>query len=105
MIEGRTRVPCPLRSAALESPEAEAVVGTGWSITYGGLDARVSAAEGRLEELGVSPGERVALYLPKGVGYLVLLLALVRVGAVACPVSTRLPAGGVGPLLERAGCS
>jgi O-succinylbenzoic acid--CoA ligase len=69
------------------------------------LDARVSAAERRLEEIGVSPGDRVALYLPKGEGYLVLLLALVRAGAVACPVSTRLPAGGVGPLLERAGCS
>jgi len=105
MIEGRTRVPCPLRSAALESPDARAVVGAGWSITYGELDARVSAAERRLEDLGVSPGDRVALYLPKGVGYLVLLLALVRAGAVACPVSARLPAGGVGPLLGRADCS
>ena len=105
MIEGRTRVPCPLRSVALESPEAEAVVGAGWSITYRGLDARVSAAAGRLEELGVSPGGRVALYLPKDVGYLALVLALIRHGAVACPVSTRVPAGGVGPLLEGAGCS
>ena len=105
MIEGRTSVPCPLRSAALESPDAEAIVGSGWSISYGRFDARVSAAAGRLEELGVAPGERVALYLPKDVGYLVLLLALVRVGAVACPVSTRVPAGGVGLLLGRAGCS
>ena len=105
MSEGRTRVSCPLRSAAIESPEAEAVVGAGWSVTYGELDARVSAAAARIKDLGVSPGDRVALYLPKGEGYLVLLLALVRAGAVACPVSTRLPAGGVGPLLERAGCS
>ena len=105
MTEGQTRVPCPLRAAALESPGAEAVVGDGWSIAYGGLDARVSAAAGRLEELGVSPGDRVALYLPKSVGYLVLLLALMRYGAVACPASTRVPAGGVGPLLEAAGCS
>ena len=105
MIEGRTRVPCPLRSAALESPDAQAVVGAVWAITYAELDARVSAAERGLEDLGVSPGDRVALYLPKGVGYLVLLLALVRAGAVACPVSTRVPAGGVGPLLKRAGCS
>ncbi len=80
-------------------------MGAGWSVTYGELDARVSAAERRLEEIGVSPGDRVALYLPKSEGYLVLLLALVRAGAVACPVSTRLPAGGVGPLLETAGCS
>jgi O-succinylbenzoic acid--CoA ligase len=105
MIEGRTHVPCPLRSAALESPEAGAVVGAGWSITYGGLDARVSATAVRLEELGVSPGDRVALYLPKSVDYLVLLLALIRHGAVACPASTRVPVGGAGPLLQRVGCS
>ena len=74
-------------------------------MSYRVLDARVSAAERRLEKVGVAPGDRVALYLPKEAGYLVLLLALVRAGAVACPVSTRLPAGGVGPVLERAGCS
>jgi O-succinylbenzoic acid--CoA ligase len=74
-------------------------------MSYSELDRRVSAAAGRLEEFGVSPGARVALYLPKNVGYLVLLLALMRAGIVACPVSTRLPAGGVGPFLERAGCA
>src|SRR3712207_4881825 len=105
MTEGRTSVPCPLRAAALESPDAEAVVGAGWTVTYRELDEEVSAAEGRLERAGVAPGDRVALYLPKDAGYLVLLLALMRAGAVACPASTRLPAGGVGPLLQTAGCS
>jgi O-succinylbenzoic acid--CoA ligase len=105
MTEGHTHVPCPLRSAALESPDAEAVVSAGWAMSYGELDGKVSAVERRLKELGVASGVRVALYLPKDAGYLVLLLALVRAGAVACPVSTRLPAGGVGALLEEAGCS
>ena len=73
-------------------------------MSYGELDRRVSAAAGRLDGLGAGPGTRAALYLPKDAGYLVLLLAMWRVGAVACPVSTRLPAGGVGPLLEKAGC-
>ena len=80
-------------------------MGAGWSITYGGLDARVSATAVRLEELGVSPGDRVALYLPKSVDYLVLLLALIRHGAVACPASTRVPVGGAGTLLQGVGCS
>ena len=80
-------------------------MGGGWTVTYRELDAEVSAAERRLGKAGVAPGDRVALYLPKDAGYLVLLLALMRTGAVACPVSTRLPAGGAGPLLRRAGCS
>ena len=50
-------------------------------------------------------GGRVALYLPKSVDYVVLLLALIRAGLVACPVSTRLPAAAVTPLSEKAGCS
>ncbi len=79
-------------------------MGAGWAVSYRKLDGKVSAAVERLEELGVSPGDRVALYLPKDVGYLVLLLALIRHGAVACPVSTRVPAVGVGPVLQRAGC-
>jgi O-succinylbenzoic acid--CoA ligase len=54
--------------------------------------------------MGFSVGDRVALYLPKGPDYVVLLLALIRAGIVACPVSTRLPPGGVAPLLRGAGC-
>jgi len=80
-------------------------VGPGWAVSFRDLDGRVSAAEGRLRRLGIAAGARVALYLPKSAGYVVLLLALIRSGVVACPLSTRLPAGGVAPLLRRAGCS
>lgn len=105
MTRDHTRVPCPLRSAALASPEAAAVAGPGWTVSYTELDRRVSAAGRRIGEFGIEPGGRVALYLPKSLDYVVLLLALIRTGLVACPVSTRLPAGAVAPLLEEAGCS
>jgi O-succinylbenzoic acid--CoA ligase len=94
-----------LRSAALRTPDAEALAGVGRAVSYRELDGWVSAAQRRLEGLGVAAGFRVALYGPKNAGYVVLLLALIRSGVVACPVSTRVPAGGVGPLLGRAGCS
>src|SRR5215212_9406087 len=63
----------------------------------------VSAAALRLG--GPEPGSRVALYLPKDERYVVLVLALIRAGHVACPISDRLPLRGVVPLLERAACS
>ena len=75
------------------------------TISYAELDRRVSAADSRLGGLGLGAGSRVALYLPKDECYLVLLLALVGAGCVACPLSTRLPVGGVAPLLRRAACS
>jgi O-succinylbenzoic acid--CoA ligase len=101
---GATHVLCPLRAAAIASPDAPAVVGAGGALSYGRLDLLVAGTERRIAKLGLGSGTRVALYLPKDERYLVLLLALIRAGCVACPLSTRLPEGGVAPLLERAAC-
>jgi len=92
-----------LRSAALATPDAAALVDARGTTSYEELDRRVSAAALRLGEL--EPGSRVALYLPKDERYVALVLALIRASHVACPVSDRLPPQGVVPLLERAACS
>jgi O-succinylbenzoic acid--CoA ligase len=92
-----------LRSAAIAAPDVAALVGARGSISYRDLDRRVSAAALRLGEL--EPGSRVALYLPKDERYVTLMLALIRAGHVACPVSDRLPPRGVAPLFEKASCS
>lgn len=105
MREDPSTVPCPLRAAARTTPEAPVIVGGWGTVSYAELDARASATEKRLMSLGLSEGDRVALHMPKDPGYLALLLALIRTGIVACPVSTRLPAGSVAPLLEKAGCA
>jgi o-succinylbenzoate---CoA ligase len=95
--------PCPLRSAALAAPKATALVGARGTTSYEELDSMVSAAALRFG--GLEPGSRVALYLPKDARYIALVLALIRAGHVACPVSDRLPPRGVAQLLERAACS
>jgi O-succinylbenzoic acid--CoA ligase len=96
-------VPCPLRAAALSAPDAAAIISPQGMITYDELDSRVSAAAFRLR--GLEPGSRVALYLPKDERYVTLMLAVIRAGHVACPVSDRLPPRGVAELLERASCA
>ena len=102
--DGQKTVPCPLRSAALASPGAPAIVGPGGAITYAELDRRVTSAEAEIRGLDLDYGARVALYLPKSADYIALLLALIRAGHVACPLSTRLPRAGVAPLLGKAAC-
>jgi O-succinylbenzoic acid--CoA ligase len=47
----------------------------------------------------------VALYLPKDERYVALVLALIRAGHIACPVSDRLPPRGVARLLGKVACS
>jgi len=95
---------CPLHQAALRDPDSPAIVRDGATISYKKLDRLVSAASERLAGLGLERGARVALYLPKTEHYVVLLLALLRAGAVSCPISTRLPLDGVAAVLGRAGC-
>jgi o-succinylbenzoate---CoA ligase len=63
----------------------------------------VSAAALRLGVLEL--GSRVALQLPKDEHYVALVLALIRAGHVACPVSDRLPPLGVAQLLGKVACS
>lgn len=92
-----------MRAAATAAPDVAALIGARGVTTYEELDRRVSAAALRLG--GLEPGSRVALYLPKDERYVALILALIRAGHVACPVSDRLPPKGVAPLLERAACS
>jgi O-succinylbenzoic acid--CoA ligase len=92
-----------LRSAALAAPEAAALVGARGATSYRELDRMVSAAAPPLGDL--ESGSRVALYLQRDERYVALVLALIRAGHVACPVSDRLPPRGVAPLLERAACS
>jgi o-succinylbenzoate---CoA ligase len=96
-------VPCPLRAAALAAPKTAALVGARGITSYEDLDQMVSTAALRLE--GLEPGSRVALHLPKDERYVALVLALIRAGHVACPVSDRLPPRGVTQLLGMAACS
>jgi len=92
-----------LRSAALAAPKTAALVGARGITSYEELDQMVSTAALRLE--GLEPGSRVALHLPKDERYVALVLALIRAGHVACPVSDRLPPRGVTQLIGKAACS
>jgi len=92
-----------LRSAALAAPDAAALASVRGTTSYEELDRMVSAAALRLGDL--EPGSRVALYLQRDERYVALILALIRAGHVACPVSDRLPPQGVAQFLERAACS
>ena len=92
-----------MRSAALAAPKDAALIGARGVTSYEELDRLVSAAAVRLGEL--EAGSRVALHLQRDERYVALLLAVIRAGHVACPLSDRVPSRGVAPLLERAACS
>ncbi len=74
------------------------------TLSFRELDLLTTAIAQSLYTRGILPGEPVGLLLPPGPEYPVLLLSLLRAGAVAVPVSTRLPRSEVPGLLGRVGC-
>ena len=90
---------CLLAQQAENRPEALAVWTPENTWTYQELDAAVAATTRRLRAEGLREGDCVGLRMPRGPDLMILLWALWRTGAVAAPLSTRLP-GDV--LAERA---
>ena len=76
-------------------PDQTAVVFEAQSISYAQLHAWSRAAAERLVETGVRPGDRVALMLPNTPAFIVWYYAVLRLGAIAVSVSTRLTASEV----------
>jgi o-succinylbenzoate---CoA ligase len=67
-----------------------ALIADGTSLTYAQLEREATAAARRLAAKGARRGATVALTLDPGIEYVVVLHALMKIGAVAYPVNTRL---------------
>ena len=85
------------------APEAAAFLHGERTITFQELlELSLRAAQG-LSDLGVGPGDRVALWLPNVPAYPILYLACVRLGAIAVAVNTRYRAVEVADIVGRSG--
>ena len=62
---------------------ALAVAGGGPSLTYGRLQQQVSSLAEHLKQLGINPGDRVAIALPNGIEAIVAFLAAATAGTAA----------------------
>lgn len=60
-------------------------------VSYSQLEARVQQTIGWLLSLGVQPGDRVALQLPKCLTFIYLHLAVMRLGAISLPLNPDYP--------------
>ena len=79
-----------LAQRAQTCPDRTALVAEGRSLTYEELEAEAVAGARRLAAHGVRRGATVTLELPAGADYVVLLHSLMKLGAIAQPLNTRL---------------
>ncbi|GAA2489900.1 amino acid adenylation domain-containing protein [Streptomyces longisporus] len=73
-------------------PTAIAVSDAGSRLTYRELDEVTRSSARALAARGVSPGDTVALHLPRGVPVVVAVLAVLRAGAAYLPIDEVYPA-------------
>jgi long-chain acyl-CoA synthetase len=78
-----------LATAVATNPGAEAIVCQQERLSYRGFDAIVHRWAAVLAELGVKRGERVAFLLGNGIAFPAVLFAVLRLGAIAVPISIR----------------
>ncbi len=98
-------IPCPLSEAARVRPDSTAIVTNTGSITYKEYDRRVGYAASTLDEAGVRRGNRIGILMDNCPDYPIILFALIRLGAVAAPLSTRLPAAAIPDYLSKVGAN
>ncbi|GAB1816915.1 class I adenylate-forming enzyme family protein [Herbidospora sp. RD11066] len=92
------------RAAAEPDGVAMIVHGVG-ELTYAGWDARSGAVANILINDGVQPAEPVGLVFPHAawLDYAVAFMGVLRAGAVAVPMSDRMPEGEIRLLADRVG--
>src|SRR5688572_20397280 len=92
-----------LAGIVADTPLAPAVIHGGDTLSFGELLDRSARAAQGLADLGVGPGDRVALWLPNVPAYLELYFACARLGAIAVAVNTRYRAVEVADIVGRSG--
>jgi o-succinylbenzoate---CoA ligase len=88
-----------LAQRAQSCPDRAAVIAGDRELDYAGLEAEASAAARRLAAKGVRRDSAVPITMPAGAEYAVALHALMKLGAVACPLDPRLGAAERGRAL------
>ncbi len=85
------------------NPGGIAVAEPGRQVTYRELDHEIEELRGALASLGVGPGDRVAMWMPKSIAAVALMQAVLRLGAAYVPIDPLSPPGRVAGLLEDCG--
>jgi acyl-CoA synthetase (AMP-forming)/AMP-acid ligase II len=96
-------IPAVMREAADRFGDLEAIVDGERRMTFAGVLEAVSEIERALIGSGVGPGDRVALWAPNGLEWVIISFAVYGVGAVLVPINTRYKGNEAAHLLETAG--
>jgi acyl-CoA synthetase (AMP-forming)/AMP-acid ligase II len=102
MMEART-VSSVLDRTAMWSPDRIAVVDGVARVTYRDLQTRVARLAHALSRHGIRKGDRVAIWLPNSLEFVISFFGLMRLGAVAVPINPALSSHEALYILQHSG--
>ncbi len=85
------------------TPDATALVFEGQSFSYAALDARANTVAARLQELGVTRGHYVGLYVARSPELVIGALAILKAGAAYVPLDPAYPADRIAHYVKDSG--
>lgn len=94
-----------IEASAQARPDAEALSCRGESLSYGALQQQVAEIAAGLQTLGLQPGERVAIYLPKQFESVIAVFATAQAGGIFVPLNPLLKPPQVAHILKDSGAS
>jgi len=96
---------CPLQTNAQSIGNQPALIADRQTLSWEQLDKLVNAATTHFQETGIQKGTRVAILSETNVTHIVILLALWRIGALACLLNPKLPESTIQKQLHELKCS
>jgi len=89
-----------LENAVAVNPHGTALVCDNTRLSYSELNRRVAQLTASWLQLGIHPGDRIALLLGNRIEFVLCLLAATRLGAITVPISIREQTPGLHYMLE-----
>jgi acyl-CoA synthetase (AMP-forming)/AMP-acid ligase II len=102
-VSDHTTIGALVRNAAARFGEREVVVDGDARVTFASLAARIEGAAQWCVVDGVAPGDRVAIWAPNSLDWMVAALGAVTAGGVLVPINTRFKADETAYVVERSG--
>jgi len=82
-------IPSAVAASIAARPDAEAVVEPKRRVTYGQLGELINTSTRAMMGTGVEPGDRIAIWAPNGLGWIIAALGAHSAGAAIVPINTR----------------
>jgi acyl-CoA synthetase (AMP-forming)/AMP-acid ligase II len=96
-------IPEMVLSAADRFGDAEAVVDGPLRLSFTKVVSRIRCAAGAFADLGIEKGERVAIWAPNSVEWMIAAFGLLTAGGVLVPVNTRFKTEEAADIIGRSG--